>query len=127
MRFALVLLAIVSIPHATTWAQGSTSLLDQNDAWLLVMNTPDLIEVECHKGCPDLEFHAVGKRRVWATATNKCPSSGNGTLGVYTVDLSDGRVWSGIDPVKLIDSDRLRRLRQVLLSRRHLQSAPAAR
>jgi hypothetical protein len=122
MRFRRLLLIVVFALAGRLWPQESTPTLDQDDAWLLVMSVPAIMEVECRKGCPVLEFHAVGKDRIWALATNRCPTSGNGTLGTYTVDLHNGQVWSGVDPVKVIDSDRLRRLREVLLSRQRLKS-----
>ncbi len=93
-------------------------MLDEKDAWLLAMNIPELMEVECRGGCVALEFHAVGRDRMWVTARNRCPKSGNGSLGTFTVDLKDGRIWSGVDPVKVIETERLSRLRSALLSRR---------
>lgn len=120
MRFLCLILTAALIPMAL--AQRDRPLLDEDDVWLLVMNTPAMMDVECRKGCPEIEFQRVGENRMWALVTNRCPLSGNGTLGTFTVDLRDGRIWPGIDPVKVIDSDRLQRLRKILLSRQRLKS-----
>ena len=120
MRPPLALLLLTSAIGTLVYGQGSTPLLDKEDAWLLIMNTPDVIELEAREGCPQLFFTAVGTDRMWIQVRNACPESGNGMIGNYTVDLRDGEIWYGVDPIKFIDSERLRRLRKVLLSRQQL-------
>ncbi|SRR5258706_865914 len=114
---AFLLLCLVPASTGTAHGQKFTQLLDTEDVWLLVMNIPEVMEVECRKGCPDIEFTPVGRDRIWAMVRNTCPQSGNGTMGRYTIDLRDGRIWSGVDPITFIDSRRLQRLRKALLSR----------
>jgi hypothetical protein len=106
----------------TACGQKSTAVLDQEDVWLLVMNIPAVMEVEARKGCPNLEFHPEGKNRMYVLVRNQCPVSGNGTMGNYTVDLRDGRVWFDMEETKIIDSELLQRLRKVLLSRQRLRA-----
>jgi hypothetical protein len=101
--------------------------LDQEDVWLLLMNIPEVIELEARKGCPHLEFTAVGKDRMWVQVRNDCPKGGNGMIGNYTVDLRDGRIWYDVDPIKFIDSERLQRLRKVLISREQLRARSSSR
>lgn len=112
-----VAVILLSLSCVSTSAQRTGELLDVNGAWLLVMSIPEVMQVECRGGCPELEFHPVGRDRMWVTARNNCPRTGNGSLGTFTVDLKNGRVWSGVDPVKVIETERLRRLRSILLSR----------
>jgi hypothetical protein len=115
VKLALILLFFTSA--LTGFAQTSSSLLDEQDVWLLVMNIPDAMDLECRKGCPNLEFHPEGKYRMYVLLRNQCAVSGNGTVGNYTVDLRDGRIWIDIDESRIIDSDRLQRLRAVLINR----------
>ena len=119
MKLAFTIFCVASEVSGSACAQNSKPLLDQEDAWLLVMNIPNVMEVEVRKGCPSIEFTPVGNDRIWALVRNECPQKlpASGTLGMYTVDLRDGRIWSGVDPGNVIDSDRLRRLRKVLLAR----------
>src|SRR5689334_13535219 len=122
MRFALVLFCLASAFRGTACGQQATPLLDQEDVWLLVMNIPEVMEVESRKGCPGLEFHPEGKGRMYVLVRNQCPVSGNGTMGNYTVDLRDGRIWFDVDETKVIDSERLQRLRKILVSRQQLRA-----
>lgn len=122
MKSALQLLCIVLGLLASAGAQQSAPLLDRDDVWLLVMNVPEVLDLESRKGCPSLELTPVGEDRMWVHVRNKCPRSGNGSMGLFTVDLRDGRIWYGVDPFQFVDSERLRRLRKVLLSREDLRA-----
>jgi hypothetical protein len=102
--------------------QRRTVLLDREDVWLLVMNLPEVIDLEARNGCPDIEQQAFGRERVLVLVRNRCPKQGNGSMGNYTVDLRDGRVWHGADPVRFVESERLSRLRKVLLLRHELRN-----
>src|SRR5438128_2726287 len=83
---------------SSAFAQQQKPLLDKEDVWLLVMNIPEVIEVEARKGCPQVELEPVGKDRMWAMVRNQCPEKlpASGTMGQYTVDLRDGRIWFGV-------------------------------
>jgi hypothetical protein len=113
---------LVLLFRGPTFAQEATPHLDQDDVWLLVMNIPEVLEVEARKGCPSLEQHPDGPDRMYVLVRNTCPAIGNGTLGNYTVDLRSGRLWFDIETDKVIDSDRLRRLRRILVSRQELRA-----
>ena len=124
MKLALALLCIVLGFQAASHARETTILLDRDDVWLLVMNVPEVMEAESRGGCPHVELNPEGNDRMSAMVRNGCPAQlpASGTIGFYTVDLRDGRVWRGVDPVKFIDSERLQRLRKVLLSRQEFRA-----
>lgn len=128
MKAAFALLCVVVGFRAAGQPREIPALLDKDDAWLLVMNIPEIIEVEARKGCPHIELTLEGKHLISAMARNDCPAKvpASGTLGLYTIDRRDGRIWRGVDPVTFIDSERLQRLRKVLLSCQRLKSRAAS-
>ena len=126
MKLAPLVLCLMTVLGAAD-GREPPPLLDREDVWLLIMNIPEVMDVESRKGCPDIEFTPVGKDRMWAMVRNQCPQGGNGTMGLYTVDLRDGRIWSGVDPINFIDSKRLQRLRKVLLSRQLMRASSSPR
>lgn len=124
MKTALVLSYLATFFIGFVHGQGQRPpLLDRDDVWLLVMNTPEIIQAEARKACPEVEFTPLGEDRMQAFVTNQCPQKlpASGTMGLYTVDLRDGRIWFDLDETKIIDSERLQRLRKVLLSRQQLR------
>jgi len=117
MRVVFALLCLGSVFALVVYGQKpAVPILDQEDVWLLVMNIPEVMQVEARKGCPHLEFLTEGKDQMYVQVRNQCPVSGNGMMGNYTVDLRNGRIWFDVDETKTIDSERLRRLRKALLS-----------
>jgi len=109
------------LSNVAAFAQKPGPRLDRDDVWLLVMNTPLVLEVEAREGCPGIEFDAETPDRMYVLVRNTCPKAGNGTMGSYVVDLRDGRVWFDMESDMAIDSDRLRRLTKILLSRQELR------
>lgn len=117
MRLACLLLYVAGALPGLAENQKPKVLLDGEDVWLLVMNIPEVIQLEARQGCPQVWISPLGKELMSAQVRNRCPKSGNGMIGNYTVDLRDGRIWFDVDETKVIDSERLQRLRKVLLSR----------
>ena len=76
MKLALALLCLAAMLEAVAYGQAPAPLLDREDAWLLIMNIPDVIELEARRGCPHLEFSPTGKDRMWVHVRNGCPKSG---------------------------------------------------
>ena len=107
---ALLLLFSQTVPD-----KGKTPLLTKEAVWLIVVSTPDAVRLEARGGCPQIELIPEGSVLMSAQLRNRCPSSGNGMIDNYTVDLKTGEIWTGIDDRHYIDSERLRRLRAVLL------------
>jgi hypothetical protein len=105
-----ILLAIAA-PAPKTWLP-----LTEDEAWVLVMNTPAVIQSEANGGCPALDISEEGKLRFSVQARNMCPKSGTGLLGNFKVDRNTGKIWIGEDDREFIESSRLKRLRQILLS-----------
>ena len=95
-------------------AQKSVALLSEEAVWMIVMNTPDAVQLEGRHGCPNVELIREAKFLISVQLRNGCPNSGSGLIDNYTVDLRTGQIWTGIDDKKYIDSDRLRRLRVLL-------------
>ncbi|MCX6633448.1 MAG: hypothetical protein NTW28_38120, partial [Candidatus Solibacter sp.] len=124
MKLVLALLCIIPGFQAATHAREAMSLLDRDDVWLLVMNVPEVMEAESRGGCLHVELTPEGKVLMSAMVRNDCPAKlpASGTIGLYTIDLRDGRIWRGVDPVTFIDSERLQRLRKVLISREQLRA-----
>jgi hypothetical protein len=90
-------------------------LFGEDAVWILVMNTPAALQLECRRGCPSVELVPEGRYLMAVQLRNSCPSSGSGMIDNYTVDLRTGEIWTGIDDRKSVDSERLRRLRAVLV------------
>ncbi len=95
-------------------AQDSPPLLSDDAVWMIVMNTPDALQLEGRGGCPKAELIPEGEFLKYIQLRNSCPASGTGLINNYTVDLRTGQIWTGIDDKKYIDSERLRRLRALL-------------
>lgn len=89
-------------------------LLDKDAVWMIVMNTPDGLDLEARHGCASVESIPEGQFLMSVQLRNGCPMSGGGMINNYTVDLRTGQIWTGVDVRKYIDSERLRRLRQLL-------------
>jgi hypothetical protein len=94
--------------------QKPEGLLSGEAVWMIVMNTPDALQLEGRRGCPNVELVPEGKFLIYAQLRNGCPTSGSGLIDNYTIDLRTGQIWTGIDDKKYIDSERLRRLRSLL-------------
>lgn len=109
----LTLLAILVLAGMQTNA-AERPILGREEAWMLVMNTPDGIQLEARGGCPSVELIPEGEVLISAQLRNACPTSGNGMVNNYTIDLRTGQIWTGVDDRRYIDSERLRRLRQLL-------------
>jgi len=124
MRLSVVPICVAFCVTVLAHGQGQPVRLDKDDVWLLVMNSPALLEAESRNACPEIEFTPVGRDRMQALVRNQCPKKlpASGTMGMYTVDLLDGRIWFDMDETKPIDSERLQRLRTVLLSRQQLRA-----
>lgn len=129
MKSTPILFCLASCFVGLVHGQPRPPLLDQNDVWLLVMNTPDMIAAEARKACPEIEFTPLAQDRMQAFVTNQCPQKlpASGTMGLFTVDLRDGRIWFDLDETKIIDSERLQRLRKALLSREQLRARSSPR
>src|SRR5690348_12995897 len=129
MKAALVLLCFVVAFRCIGQVRQAPVLLENDDIWLLVMDIPEVMETEVRGGCPHVELNAVGDHLMSAMVRNDCPEKlpASGTVGLYTIDRRDGRIWRGVDPVTFVDSGRLQRLRKVLLSRQQLRSRAAPR
>jgi hypothetical protein len=95
-------------------ATRAENLLSEDAVWMIVMNTPDALQLEARQGCPAVELMPEGKYLMTAQFRNGCPVSGSGLINNYTVDRRTGQIWTGIDDKKYIDSERLRRLRALL-------------
>jgi hypothetical protein len=95
-------------------AADGEALLSDKAVWMIVMSTPEGLELEARRGCPSVEVVPEGKVLVSVQLRNSCPVSGNGMVDNFTVDLRTGRIWTGVDVRKYIDSERLRRLRDLL-------------
>ena len=95
-------------------AQNPEHLLSENAVWMIVMNTPDALQLEGRHGCPNIELTPAGSVFMYVQLRNGCPTSGSGLIDNYTVDLRTGQIWTGVDDKKYIDSERLRRLRALL-------------
>ena len=105
---------------------GQQLSLDQ--ARNLVENTPDFLVVKDRKGCPRSELLWHTSNSVVFQVRNRCPKSGSGMIGMYTVELTTGKVWVGVDRDELIESDRLKEVRRRLFERRRPQQGnPASR
>ena len=65
--------------------QEPPPLLDREDVWLLVMNIPEVMDVESRKGCPDIEFSPVGKDRMWDGEDVRRPALWPAALSGYRV------------------------------------------
>lgn len=113
---ALLLILFSSFVQSASPARA-TDLLSTEGVWMIAMNTPEAIELEGRKGCPEAEFISEGPLLIFIQLRNACPVSGSGLINNYTVDLRNGQIWTGIDNKKVIDSERLRRLRALLLHR----------
>lgn len=111
----LIVLFLVLLPSVRV--ADAQALLGEDAVWMIVMNTPDALELEGRHGCPLAELIPEGKFLMSVQLRNSCPISGSGMINNYTVDLSTGQIWTGIDKKKYIDSERLRRLRALLIEK----------
>ncbi len=107
-------LVFVSVVLFAAKAQSQLSLSD-DEVRILVLNTPDVIQVEARGGCPTVELIPGGRQQVAAQVRNSCPTSGTGLIDNLTIDRSTGVIWRGMDTPTYIDSERLRLLRRVLM------------
>jgi hypothetical protein len=114
----MILLLSIIVCFGVSQGAESPELLSEDEVWILVSNTPLVIAVEYRKGCPSIELIPEGDRLMLAHIRNRCPASGSGMLDNYTVDRRTGLIWSGTDSKTYVDSNRLRRLRRILLRRR---------
>ena len=98
---------------------SAESKLSIGNAERLIQSIPDVLRNKHDGGCPRPECESLGENAVFCQVRNMCPKSGSGLIGNYRIDLRTGQIWSGIDPRsdKLIDSERLRRLRRQLLAK----------
>src|SRR5690348_5605486 len=90
--------------------QGRASqehLLNDDEVWMIVMNTPDAIHLEGRGGCPSVEVIHSSATLTDAQLRNSCTASGSGLVNNYTVDRRSGIIWTGMDVRKYIDSERL--------------------
>lgn len=95
-------------------AADEKPLLSEKAVWMIAMSTPEAVELEARHGCPSVEIIPEGKLLTSVQLRNSCPVSGNGMVNNYTIDLRTGQIWTGVDVRKYIDSERLRRLRDLL-------------
>jgi hypothetical protein len=59
----LIVLAVLCTPagfQGLSQGREGTVLLDRDDVWLIVINVPEVIELEARKGCPDVEIKPQG-------------------------------------------------------------------
>ena len=109
------LLATLALLVWCSMVQGlPVRLLSDDAVWMIVVNTPDAIDLEARGGCPTVEVTHLGTTLADAQLRNSCPKSGSGLINNYTIDRRSGIIWTGIDVRKFIDSERLRRLRALL-------------
>ncbi len=111
IQLLITILLFLCLPDT---AGQERPLLGEDAVWMIVMSTPAGIELEARRGCPDVELIPEGRYLMYVQLRNVCLASGSGLIDNYTVDLRTGRIWTGIDNKKYIDSERLRRLRALL-------------
>lgn len=114
----IVLSVIFIVWMGSAQAADTSQLLSKDEVWILVANTPIVLHTECRGGCPGIELIPEGQQLMFAHIRNECPNSGSGMLANYTIDRRSGMIWSGTDTKVYIDSERLRRLRQVFIKGR---------
>jgi hypothetical protein len=69
--------------------------LSEDAVWMIVMNTPDALQLEARHGCPALELMPEGKYLMIVQFRNGCPVSESGLIDNYTVDRRTGQIWTG--------------------------------
>jgi hypothetical protein len=108
-----IFLALLTLSLLGT--QNESRRLTKDAVTVLVMNTTAFLALESRNGCPSLDVVPEGENLISVQLRNTCPTSGSGLIDNYTVDLRTGEIWTGVDDRKIVDSERLRLLRRVLL------------
>jgi hypothetical protein len=90
-------------------------MLTEESVYVLVMNTPSAIALEARKGCADVDIVDWSRSTYAVQLRNLCPTGQTGLAGVFYIDRDTGMVWTDPERKKSVDSDRLRRLRRLLL------------
>ena len=90
--------------------------INADDAKVLLRHTPDYQRAKRRGGCPEIEMLWADKRAAALQIRNECPKKGIGAIGQYSVDLSTGDIWRGIEREQKISSPELRRWQRKLLN-----------
>lgn len=93
-----------------------TITLTPAQAKMVVMNVPEVLRAKEKHRCPVAELLEAKGSTAFFQVRSTCVRQGSGLIGNYTVDLQTGEISADVDKNKdtLIDSTRLRRLRQKL-------------
>lgn len=112
----VVLMGLSACNPAQRAAQHRT--LDAGEARRIVLATPVVAKASDLGRCPKAELTEFLRDQAFFQVRSTCISNseGSGLLGNYTVDRRTGEVWYDVDktPATLIDSPKLRSLRQEL-------------
>jgi len=116
-----LLLLIQVFPSVTI--SYSEKQLTQKQAEELLLNVPDAVAVKAKRGYPSVYLLWPNERQANFVFSmhNHCDRSGaaSDSMGIFTVDLRSGVIWSGVDRSdngdNIIDSPRLRALRRKFL------------
>ncbi len=105
---------------------SASDQLTRKQAEELLLNIPDAARSKASGGCPKAYLLWANDKNatIFFAIHDPCNKSGSVSdkIGNYTVDLNNGEVWSGVDRPdegrNLIDSKRMKELRQKFFGRR---------